>query len=390
MAPTMMLACLVGFVVQPPLEVLHPWFVTRGGPATDESWGVDLAPNGDVLVAAHQSAPLQWPDAHVYRFASDGTEIWHTSFGSNLPELLYIAQLADGILYVGGSQYQGVSPTSADALLAALDPETGELLWTFVWDQGWGYEEIDGMVVEQDAIYLSGWTVSAETSYDTFAMKLGHDRQIQWVETWGSPRWDGANGHLVADERALYVACHWDAVTYAVGGDLALVAFDKEDGSLLWEAIEGAPGLGFEAGLGLAGDEDRLYMVGTRPEPGLGAQLLVWAYDRDGHSLWQTSWGGEGGEVARAIAVDSADGSIVVAGNSSLGGDTDMVFVRLASDGDVLDATRRWGGPAEDVAHDLVLDGSTAFVVGETGSFGAGNLDAFLLRMQHRPWILPR
>ncbi len=358
----------------------------------DESWGIAFASNGDLLVATHQSPPLEFPDAHIYRMTPGGTVVWHKQWGGDWSELIYMAKVEDGVLYLGGSRYTGFWPSSADALLLALDVETGEELWSFTWDNASGYEEIDGIVIEPDGIYLSGWTQTPSTSNDAFVMKLTPEREIVWMETWGSERSDGANGHLEADADRLYIAAHYDADILGFGGAAALVAFDKATGAKVWDVFDDTPGFGMESGLGLALDSDRLYMVGMIPgEQQLGMQLALWAYDTDGVEIWKSTWGGNGDELSRAVAVDSRNNSLVVTGNTSTigAGKSDFAFLRFDFEGELLE-TRTWGGPGDDVSHDFILDGDTGAVVGETQSFGEGKMDALVMRFQHRPWVLPR
>ena len=50
--------------------------------------------------------------------------------------------------------------TDAEMAVLALDAVSGGILWEFTWGQGYGYQEVDGLVVEGDAIYVSGWSTS--------------------------------------------------------------------------------------------------------------------------------------------------------------------------------------------------------------------------------------
>ena len=109
----------------------YGWYLPFGSPNTDEAWGIaqDSA-SGDLLVATHQGAPRMLPDLYVYRITADGEVLWQMHWGEADAELAYIVTLADGVVYVGGQVYQNSLDTqSSDALVLALDAETGTPQW---------------------------------------------------------------------------------------------------------------------------------------------------------------------------------------------------------------------------------------------------------------------
>jgi hypothetical protein len=56
-------------------------------------------------------------------------------------------------VFIGGTSRPTISLTESDMALLCLDIATGDIVWDFTWDQGFGHEEVDGLVVEADAIY---------------------------------------------------------------------------------------------------------------------------------------------------------------------------------------------------------------------------------------------
>lgn len=112
-------------------------------------------------------------------------------------------------------------------------------------------------------------------------------------------------------------------------------------------------------------------------------------YDKRLSLMWASLWGGAKSESARAISVDQS-GYVVVAGESASGGagGLDMVLLRFDPDGRLV-WSRQWGGPANEGALGLALSGSVAYVVGSTHSFGMGQDDAVLLKVDPIRGFLP-
>ena len=103
----------------------------------------------------------------------------------------------------------------------------------------------------------------------------------------------------------------------------------------------------------------------------------------DGRPLWDQAFGGPGEDEASAVAA-LPDGGLAVAGyTASKGaGELDAWVLRLAADGRLL-WDRTLGGEGRDRAQDAAAlpDGDLA-VAGSTASKGAGDLDGWVLRLR--------
>jgi outer membrane protein assembly factor BamB len=262
-------------VSPPPPRGDSLWVRTFGGVTDDEAWGVAAASDGGVFIATHQTVPGPFTDAYVYRLRSDGSIVWERRWGGPYGEQVFLVTLADTVLYIAGQTQTTAEFSSANGLLLALSQRTGEVLWSYTYDQGYGYEEIDGVVVTPDAIYLSGWTTGQTTSNDVLLIRLTRDGREVWTRTWGSDGWDEANGHLVLIGDRLFIAGRYDAANILVGGDPLVAAFATEDGSLVWSRTSGTPGLLAADALGLTTDGAHLYAVGYVPATGLASQMAL-------------------------------------------------------------------------------------------------------------------
>jgi len=364
------------------------WYLTRGDAKADQGWGVAVDESGDVYFATHQQSPGEpFSDMVIYRIAPDGAQAWETRWGGKFMEKAFVVAVDSGVVYVGGLTYTSPNLTQADMAVLALDAADGHLLWDFTWDQGYGYEEVDGLVVDGDSLFVSGWTTGEATSTDVGLLKLTREGELVWESTWGTPQWDQGDGQMVVDDESVFVSGRYNAQNILLGGEGLLVRFSKETGEYLQHTTWGGP-IGTDA-LGLTSDGTFLYAVGLTVDEGQGGQIFVRKYDKRLSLMWASLWGGAKSESARAIAVDPS-GYIVVAGESASGGagGLDLVLLRFDPEGR-LDWSRQWGGPANEGALGLALSGSAAYIAGSTHSFGMGQDDALLLKVDPLRGLVP-
>jgi outer membrane protein assembly factor BamB len=154
------------------------WVLAHDAASGVELWSEDVAGADsclDVCVTADTAfvlAALASPSPGLGVFAldlADGSQRWHTavlpSAVESYPSALELE--SDGTtLFVTGSV--ALSPGAHDALTAALDASTGELLWTAIYDGGLGDDS--GAALTLDApghrLFVASTTAAAETHDD--------------------------------------------------------------------------------------------------------------------------------------------------------------------------------------------------------------------------------
>jgi hypothetical protein len=131
--------------------------------------------------------------------------------------------------------------------------------------------------------------------------------------------------------------------------------------------------------MGVATDGTDLYLVGDQPGPVGGVDLFVRKYDAAGTLAWHADWGTAADDEAVAVAVHGRRVYVSATSRGTGAGGADIVLVELdALDGTVLFVTP-WGGAADDFAAGSAVDGPDLFVIGHSGSVGAGGTDLVLL-----------
>ncbi len=363
---------------QPSVSNASLWYLTRGEARMDQLWGVDVDSQGNVYTAGLFQSPATKPffDVVVYKFASDGTELWRTQWGDKFQEKAFIVIVDEPYVYIGGEVNNSIALMDSDMLLLALDLNDGHIVWSFRWGPGFGYNELDGLVVDGDSIYISGWAAGETTSGDIGIVKLDRNGNQIWVKTWGSNGFDSADGQMVVDDQFIYVSGRYDGAVLT-GGKSLLVKFSKETGEYVSHTTWGQ-GI-FNDGYGMTSDGTNLYVVGLTIVNANG-QIFLLKYDKELRLIWEQAWGGKGGESARAVAVDAA-GNILVTGHTvSYGnGKNDIMLLKYSPDGALL-WEQIWGGALIEQTHGIVIDGDFVYLAGETENNSAGLNDGLLIK----------
>jgi len=355
------------------------WALVIDGPqaAKDVAWGLDLDSLGNIYWATSQTTfGGNRKDILTYKIAPDGTQRWSSPhvYGNNFEQQAYHCVFSRGIAYIAGRSWQGAFINSSDALLYAIDTLRQDTLWTYIWDGGYGYEEVDGLVIEEHAIFISGWTWGDSTSQDAFITKLDINGNALWTTTWGSPNYDQCDGHCVVDDSTVYICGLYDLST---AGDAYLAAFDKHSGAYKWHTLWG--GAGTEDALGMESDGTFIYQCGNTSSFG-DSTVFINKYDKNGNLIW-TAFTGKAFKT-RSLAFPG-DGSLYLAATSNtLGarGEEVLIMQYDTATGALMDY-RSWGGVGDEVVHDIRIQHSYLYLTGRTTSFSAGgDFDAFLIK----------
>lgn len=131
------------------------------------------------------------------------------------------------------------------------------------------------------------------------------------------------------------------------------------------------------------------YLTGYTFPPGSpDADLLVVHTDSDGALIWSATFGGKGSDYGNSCAVVE-DGVLVVGYTTSFGnGEKDLYILKLDREGNEV-WSNTFGGKKEDVGMSIsVSDDGSAYVCGFTQSQSKGEEDVYLIRIDKNGNIL--
>ena len=179
-------------------------------------------------------------------------------------------------------------------------------------------------------------------------------------------------------------------VLIAVTAGTWATAWGSNDGGTWLKTFEGVDyGAFFD--VTLAGD-DALLAVGTTYHPLLTTtrrgDVLVAMLTLDGDPIWEKTYGGDATEQAFRVEATEDGGFLVLAETDSFGaGERDLYVLRLDESGELI-WEKTYGGSGTEWAKDLIRTSDGGFLlVGETDSFGE-SFDAYVVKVDESGAVL--
>jgi hypothetical protein len=242
---------------------------------------------------------------------------------------------------------------------------------------GAGRDTATALVETADGgVLLAGTTMSSFGSDGThlWLVRVAADGSVVWQEMLAGGK---SEAHPVVTARAggFIVA----ATTYSDGAgkaDLWLASLN-DDGSIAWQQALGGSSDDLAAQVAVRSDGS-IVVLGTTSSFGEGENdWLVASVGADGTVISTFVYGDNDEQDAAAFALASDD-SLILAGQSTHQGDSDIAFASVDTQGTLGNVTAI-GGTGTDVATAIAIDGGGFTLLGTTTSFGAGGTDAWVL-----------
>jgi hypothetical protein len=252
------------------------------------------------------------------------------------------------------------------------------------WNQTYGGTDDDnGLSVVQtsDGGYaLAGYTFSFGAGYiDVWLVKTDTYGNMQWNRTYGGTGGDTANSAIQTSDGGYAIAGYTDS--YGAGNcDFYLVKTDPS-GNMQWNKTYGGTGNDVLYSM-IQTNDGGYFLIGVTNSFGAGGNdLWVVKTDSAGNAEWNKTYGGTGDDQGFR-AVQTSDGGYAIGGwTDSFGaGGGDFYLVKTDAGGN-MQWNKTYGGTNYDGCGGLIQtsDGGYA-LVGATWSFGAGGRDGWLVK----------
>jgi len=305
---------------------------------------------------------------------------WAYTYGGAGDDYAYsVQQTSDGGYVVAGATYS-FGAGGNDSWIMKLDAN-GVVAWQKAYG-GTGVEYPNYVLQTQDGGYIvSGYTSSFGTvGLDSWIMKIDKNGGVEWQKAYGGTGRDYTSPVQQTLDGG-YIVVGW---TYSFGNggvDLWLFKLD-ENGDIVWQKTYG--GTGNEYGWFVQQTSDGGYIVvGETTSSGAGnADAWVIKLDANGNVTWQKTYGGTGDDYAYAIQQTQDLGYIVAAETNSFGaGSSDVWVFKLDTNGNVT-WQKTYGGTGSEFPWFTQQTQDLGYIVAaETNSFGAGQYDGWLLKL---------
>jgi len=216
--------------------------------------------------------------------------------------------------------------------------------------------------------------------HDYWVLSLSADGNLEWQEAIGGSSREWPESAAVAPDGGSIIA----GQTYSFGSggsDAWLVRIDG-DGEVIWEKAYG--GGADDWAVSVASQPSGTYVVyGGTASWGVGkTDILLFEVDAVGEVLWEKRYGGPGDDAPVALQQLEDGGFLLTGATDSFGsGGVDAFALRLDEEGQIVWESA-YGGAADDYPWWAGQTSDGGFVLaGGTYSFGAGEFDAWLVRL---------
>ncbi len=255
-----------------------------------------------------------------------------------------------------------------------------DTLWTKTyggtsWDYGYSVQEC-----ADEGFIIAGVTGSfGAGSGNVYLIRTDTDGDTLWTKTYGGTYYDRGYSVQECDEGGFIIA----GVTgsFGAGGNDVYLIRTNADGDTLWTKTYG--GTDSDWGYSVQECADSGFIIaGYTSSFGAGSyDVYLIRTNADGDTLWTKTYGGTDWDLGESVQECAEGGFIITGWTYSFGaGDDDVYLIRTNADGDTL-WTRTYGGIYYDHGESVQECADSGFVIaGYTKSFGAGNVDVYLIR----------
>lgn len=312
------------------------WINTYGWQHKDLIRSITEVYDGYVIVGDAWDFGNSLLDIHILKIDFSGNFIWDKQYGSNNRDNGFdIINLIDGNLAILGYS-RGTDP-AGDIVLLKTDMEGNK-----IWEKQYG------------------------TQYDDYGIEVVQDTNENIFII-------GTKAGFYDDVYSTYFNVH-DA-------DIFLMCLDSE-GNEIWQNAYGGDGHDF--GYSLTLSKNSIYICGSTQSEGNGNfDMLLLKTDRLGNKLWSKTYGGSEYDYGISMTNNQEGGLYLLGTTKSFGQNQSADFYLIKAD---TSGNEIWnlsfGGDKTDIAYNLISTAdSGVLIVGKTNSFGYGNFDVLIVKV---------
>jgi hypothetical protein len=239
----------------------------------------------------------------------------------------------------------------------------------------------DALVQTNDGGYATaGWTTSfGAVLTDCILIKIDAGGNMQWNKTYGGIGWDSVYAMIQTSDGGYALA---GATTSFGAGDYdAYLVKTDAGGNMQWNKTYGGESDDYAHALVQTSDGGYALAADTYSFGAGEADAYLVKTDAGGNMQWNKTYGETGTDRALAL-VQTGDGGFALAGhtNSFGPGDYDAYLVRIDAGGN-MQWNKTYGGTNDEESRSLVQTGDGGYALaGYTGSYGAGDFDFWLVK----------
>jgi len=383
------------------------WEKTYGGSNDEKAYSIQQTKDGGYIVAGYtESFGNGKSDVYILKLYNNGNLEWYRTYGGSNDDVAYSIQQTNDGGYIVAGYTTSFGNGGADVYILKLDRD-GNLQWYKTY--GGRYNDIAYSIqqTKDGGFIIAGETWSFGNGLsDFYILKLDNNGNLLWQITYGGEYWDEAfsvqqtndGGYIIVGETLSFGSGDYDVYIIKLAPETTTTIFQTTTPPLTqtqpnltsippetqWYKIYG--GSNDDKAYSIQQTKDGGYIVAgyTTSFGNGGADVYILKLDRDGNILWSKTYGGSNDDGARSI-IQTSDGGYIVAGvTASFGnGQDDAYILKLDSNGNLL-WYKVYGGSYNDTAISIqqTIDGGY-ILAGYTESFGNGKRDVYILKLDN-------
>ena len=266
-------------------------------------------------------------DSYVFKIDLSGQMQWHHTFGFTRNDAGYNGiQTTNGDYIITGL---AEPPSDTDGVpFIARYAADGTPLWNQLYQPGEGYR----IVQTPDGNFVIAGVTSLNSNgpEDMLIFKINGSGQVLWSKTMGGNGYEEPYGLINTSDGNLLIAGYTSS--FGVGWSAYMLKLTT-DGDSIWEHPYGSSGN--DRAYGVAEAKDGYVFAGQTESPAGDLDVMVAKTDKAGKQLWMKSYGGAKDEYVRWIAPCADGGFGLVGTTQSFGaGDNDLYLIKIDADGE--------------------------------------------------------
>ncbi len=240
-----------------------------------------------------------------------------------------------------------------------------------------GSDWFRAIVPYDDDNFLISGTGDIGGNYDGIIRKFGNDGTLKWSLSYGGVLHDRFHDMIETSDNCYVIVGETEIDALSDNHDLWVIKVDSI-GNEIWSKTYGDTL--FDVGYSVKELSDGYIIAGSHED--LNVDMWLLHLDNNGDLMWSRTFGGPDSENAYDVEI-AVDGGFILTGTTySFGnGISDIWVMKTNVDGDSLWSVTL-GGADRELATDAVISSNGGILVcGYTKSFGSGNHDAWLIKI---------
>ena len=317
----------------------------------------------------------------IFLISSSLTAQWARTYGTlsyDIPRSI-IKAIDEGYIIVGNSGPTGSYYQSIGSLWIMKISEDGTILWQQT-IKSTGDRTSAGAYdirITKDRGYIMVGRFE-DKDVPLLVLKLTENGDIEWHKEYGGNGYDIGLSVLETNDNGYMVA--GTTLSFGAGGMDAWILKLDSQGDIEWQKTYGESGNDEISSIQPV-DNNKYIVLGNAASFGQGG-FDIWLFEISnlGDVIWQKTYGGAGDDKAFTLENTDDDGYIVGGESSSFGaGGMDAWILKLDSQGNI-EWQKTYGGPGDDGIKDIVKNNNHGYsVVGSTQK--GNNLDFLIMKI---------